>query len=178
MHRIDYLDFDSNTPKLRILDECIEIARRNGDSGSLYSPIAYFDDILETREEALKFIEEKDSWYSNLAVRYKYLDSKKGIELEKKLNELLKKKEEYKKAHSISSFKAEFVGCSSCGSKLSKHHLKGNTCPLCGNDLRSQTTMDTLKRYEERIKTLKEQLKLENAKHGKINWLVKIEFHC
>ena len=106
------------------------------------------------------------------------------ITLEERRKNEEKKKAEYAKVHSVSTFKAEYVGCQECGSKLKRTLLRSESCPLCRAELRSKTTMETLARYDNNICELneriqEERLKIEkkNIAKAKIKWLVKIEYH-
>ena len=88
--------------------------------------------------------------------------SSKYITLEKRLENEIEKRDKYAKEHAVASFKAKFVGCEFCSSKINKSYLKKtNDCPVCGCDLRSKTTLDTLSRYDKNISQLKKDLRVE-----------------
>lgn len=155
---------------------------------------------LETKvcanyEEAESYLESHDKgWYDCLAVQYKEYPranlepSKKMTDLAQKIDAERTKCADYEKAHSVKAFKAEFVGCSSCGSKLKKELLNTEFCPLCRADLRGKTTLETLKKYKAKIAELKENLEVERKKqkadyekkqekNAETRWLVKFEYH-
>lgn len=106
----------------------------------------------------------------------------------KRVNELMEKKAEternreaYINAHSVRTLKANLIGCQKCGSKLRKDFLKANYCPVCHSDLRSETTLETIKRYNARIENYEKMIaeeKKKQKKQAKIMWLVKFEYHC
>lgn len=82
--------------------------------------------------------------------------TKKELDAEKRLKTLEKKLEEYEEKTDVRIARtSEFIGCSVCGSKLSRILLKNTYCPLCRNDLRSATVQDTIKRYKEKISDIK-----------------------
>ena len=128
---------------------------------------------------------QKDNgWYDDHAVRFydysKAISTKKIEELKNKASELVKAKNEYFEKHSIYAFKAKYIGCVECGSKLSKRHLMGQRCPVCGNDLRSKTTIDKLAWYDEKVVEISKKIEKEREKQKKVArvmWLVKIEWH-
>jgi hypothetical protein len=161
------------------------LAERDGDGYS--SRITWHDNIppFETREEAEKFIESKDNgWYDDHAVRFKDYSkatkTTKILEYEAKIEELRKAGREYRDAHSIHNFKAKFVGCPRCESRLNKEYIVGERCNLCSCDLRSKTTTDKIKWYEDKIKEYYSRIEAEKTKQKKncqIMWLVKIEYH-
>ena len=118
---------------------------------------------FKTKEEARNYLNEcwkNDCEYSYLAT-YDFRRSQKYVSLRKRLETEEKKLVDYRKAHSCNNFKSALIGCDQCGSKIAKEYIKNDECPVCGHDLRSQTTKDTIKRYENNIKDLKKQISNE-----------------
>lgn len=189
-HAIMHYEYSVDTDKKSIEAEMNEQARLDGDYHSgLGQSIRWIDKICEDRERAYEFIEAQDKgWYDQLAVKFrvypKFEPTKTLLNLQDRLKKEREKKEDYEKAHSIAAFKVEYIGCHKCGSKLKRTLLRGNMCPLCGTELRSKTTMETLQRYQDNMKKISQQIKEEerkinkkNEKNSKIKWLVKIEYH-
>lgn len=184
-HAIEYFVYDEKCDRSKVDAEVREYAWKNGDGYS--GPIHWHDEVkpIINQEEAEKWISEHDKgWYDDHAVRfYSYSNTvrTKSIEdLEKKIKELADKSKEYAEAHSVKKFKAAFVGCPKCSSKVAREYIRYDRCPVCGEDLRSKTTLDTLAGYEAKRKELCERLKREREKHSQktVKWLVKFEFHC
>lgn len=191
-HEVKYLTYEENVNKKQVqaywdsyvAKECWQ----EGASG-LNGSIRWIDHICANCEEAEQYIQEKDKgWYDQLAVKFRVYEkiepTKALLTLKERLEKERTKKAEYAQAHSISSFKADYIGCPECGSKLRKTLVKGENCPLCRAELRGKTTIDTLARYEANIRDLLKQIKEEerkleekNLKKSKIMWLVKIEYH-
>lgn len=80
--------------------------------------------------------------------------------------------------------KAEYIGCRHCGSKIARKHLRNNNCPVCGADLRPESTLKAIASaydsYNKANNRLQEEIKKENAKKrdkAEIRWLVKVEYH-
>lgn len=187
-HIIQHFTFPVKTKRQEIIAECAEYANRNGDYPNQIegAGIRFKDNtVYSCYEDAEKAIQEMDSgWYDNIAVKYKDVHSIKSAKIDdirRRINETQEKKVAYSMAHDISTFKSQYIGCKKCGSKLSKDHLHGYYCPLCRNDLRSETTISTLNGYDEKIKSLQKQ-ELEEKKKMRDKapemWLVKFEFHC
>lgn len=195
-HSIECYDFDVKVDKRTIENEMNQRAREEGNyHHDLGSPIRWLPGICEDREQAYERIRSNDTgWYDQLAVQYKAYppaklgESKTIATLRERIEKEKAKYADYEKAHSIKTFKAEFVGCPHCGSKLKKELMKTEVCPLCRTDLRSKTTLDTLARYASNIEELEKSLKKaiaeetrkqnkKNEKAVKIKWLVKIEYH-
>lgn len=189
-HEIRHLVYDETTNKRFIENEANNIAVEDGDYHSgLNAPIRWLDAICEDADRAREYIESHDKgWYDQLAVRYreypKCEPSKALLSLQNRRKAETQKYTDYAKAHSVSTFKAEYIGCPKCGSKLKRTLLKSESCPLCREELRSKTTIETLERYSKNICELDKQIKAEerklqekNIKKSKIKWLVKIEYH-
>ena len=110
--------------------------------------------------------------------------TKKAEELQRRIKETQDKAEKYARENSIHTHTSEFRGCKKCGSKISSAYIKSNYCPVCKEDLRPATTLETLKKYQEKISQLKKEIKEEEKKLQKkmekqatIKWLVKIEYN-
>lgn len=185
MHNIHYWTYDENTKKAEIMADIHEQAECDGDG--YHTKMIWHDEIqpFETFEEAEKFIKAKDTgWYSDHAVRFKdYSNAVKTKRIEgyeEKIKELSDAKREYSSAHSVHRFKAKLIGCEKCESKINKDFMHGEVCPVCRADLRSKTTIEKLKWYDEKIEDYRNRIKTEKAKLKKlctVKWLVKFEYH-
>ena len=122
--------------------------------------------------------------YSHVAVRYRvHAPSKSVPELRQKLAELKVKTNEYIAANQVWNRTSEFIGCPSCGSRLSRVHLQKkqtSNCPLCGTSLLSTTVQSRIEGYYIRQNELVEKINagLEGKDTGKTAWLVRCEVHC
>lgn len=185
MHNVCYREFPESTPKREIGDIVCKIVARSGDRYGT-DKIHFFDDpICENVSAAHEYIKERDhEFYGGYAVRYydfsNVKDPKKVAELEDKILKTMASKRAFAEAHSVKKQKAAFVGCPKCGSRLSRERMRGNDCPLCWTDLRSESTLKKLASYDERIKEYNskiDQERLKNKKYAKVMWLVKFEYH-
>lgn len=93
--------------------------------------------------------------------------TKKAEDLKRRIQETKDKAEKYAKDNSIHTHTSEFRGCKKCGSKLATKYVRGEHCPLCGNDLRSETVVKTLKGYQDKISALTKEYEVESQKAGK-----------
>lgn len=185
MHTICYWTVRDN-PKDRknVVLDIQEYAKENGDG--YHSHIVWHDNMrpFDTEEDAKKYLEDTYKEYSDHAVPFlDYSDVKKRASAEKieaQIQKLHEDKKAWADTHSVKTFKAQYVGCPDCGSKLSREHLKSEKCPLCHTDLRSKTTLEKLEWYDEKIKLAKKLL-VEEIKKQKdkatVKWLIKFEFH-
>lgn len=193
---IIYWDEEISTPIGLISAQADEKARaigyEEGCSG-LSSPIRFLNKEFKDRDEAMEYIQNAHRQYycrdvdCNIAVKYrsypKITPSKTLEGLKARLDAEKTKRVEYARKHSVSTFKAEYVGCPKCGSKLKRGLLQGETCPLCRSDLRGMTTLETLKRYEANILDLEKKIKEEEKKLqekmiSKSTWRWLIKFSC
>lgn len=145
------------------------------------------DKVFANREEAEEYIKTMDSRisYNCMAVKFKTMKpgvTSKTLESYKRAEVAqIEKIENYSKEHGVKTLKAEYIGCSGCGSKLNKAKLWNNVCPLCHTDLRSKTVLKAIEKYENNLQVLRDKIKNEEKriteKHYEIQWLVKIEYH-
>ena len=190
-HEIKYLSFDVEISKGRIDAEINHyVSGRTIEEGGhgLNDPIRWIDKTFNNYDEAYEYINKIDRTYDQIAVKYrvypKIEPSATLTNLQKRLDAEHAKRVEYTAQHSIQTFKADYIGCPCCGSRLKKELLKGEKCVLCGTDLRGKTTIDTLARYSKNIEELQKKIKEEKCKleskmlkASKIKWLIKIEYH-
>jgi len=87
-----------------------------------------------------------------------------------RISETQAKKIAYAKEHSVKNFKAKLVACPNCESKINKKFVKYDRCPVCNNDLRSKTTINTLRGYEDKIRALKDEANIEYRKLYELNF--------
>ena len=185
MHNIHYIVEAENVNRTKVMDSIVAQARRDGDGYA--SKMTWHDNTppLSSEEAARKWIDEKDNgWYDDHAVKfYDYTNVEKSAKIkqyENKIEELKQASKEYEKAHSVHSFKAQYIGCPKCGSKLNKDCFTGERCPLCHTELRSETTTSKLNWYREQILKLKvkiEEEQVKSKKKAKVMWLIKYEYH-
>lgn len=83
------------------------------------------------------------------------------------------KKEAYAQAHSVHAAKSRYITCPNCGSSLNRSVFKGEKCPLCGTELRSKTTLETLAGYDRNIKKWQKEYQELAEKHEKQAYLNK-----
>ena len=186
-HAINYITEPENVDKKAVMASIQEVAARDGDGYP--GRVKWHSElpVYESYEEAEKMIQRLDNgWYDDHAVRfYDYRNAtrtKKIDELYQRIKETRDKRVAYANEHSVKNLKAEYVGCPKCGSKISRKHIGDrNRCPVCGQDLRSKTTLEKLQSYDDKIKALNEMIDVEKKKQTsarRVMWLIKYEYHC
>ena len=187
-HEVEYYTYrDKNLDKNKVQRNLEAYVERRcwEEGGGLSGNIRWINEECEDYEDALQYIEEHDKGcYDQLAVKYRNYSNVKETQSLKKLKQ--QESTLYKKIHDIENkihykdVKSAFVSCKKCGSKLSTKHIRSNYCPLCGNDLRPDTTLKTIKNYKKKMEDIQEKIRTEKIKQSKkaeIYWLVKIEYH-
>lgn len=193
MHNIHYSTYPEKVNKKSVQKEWDNVAAHEdyleGATG-LPGDIRWIDKTLDDYDEAMKYIEEKDSgWYDQLAVKYleypkNLKKTKKHETLETRLKEEMTKLNELQGKIHYADTKSTYVGCKKCGSRINTTYLRANYCPVCREDLRPESTLQRIEGYKEKIKDLQKQLKQEekklnekNRKAATVMWLVKVEYH-
>lgn len=194
-HMVGYRTYPENVDKRIVYADINEILLEENyveNSNGLTNPIRWYEDIqpLLSYEDAKRFIEEHDKkWYDNLAVRFKDIDSLKETKKLKGMKDRYKQiEQDYAKMLNTvecKSFKSQLISCKQCNSKLNKDYMRTNKCPLCGFDIRSDTTKQRILNKEKSLRELKKQIDMEIKKlqeqHNKkssrsrVYWLVKYE---
>lgn len=187
-HNIEYYTYEDNIKRDCVkqkLDHYVAQADWQEGCSGLPRPIRWLDTVFvyEDQEAAEKAIQSLDRGdYDQLAVRY-YEYQKNDSKARQALCEKIKKAHDdyYNKLNPVwaAGLKAEFVSCRKCGSKLKREYIKRNTCPVCGADLRPESTLATIAKAKERWAGSMKALADYDKAHGKkkVMWLVKIEYH-
>lgn len=189
-HEIYQYVYPESVDKKKVQAELDEMVShrtfKEGGGHGLDQPIRWLEYVCEDRESAEEYIREHDKgWYDQLAVKFRQIDSKAALpksltDLRARRNEISNKLYTAQKTVAVKDFKAQLVTCKKCGSKLNKDYLNSNFCPLCRNDMRSDTTKANIARLQKQIDELDGKIReaeTKLAKKGTVCWLVKIEYH-
>lgn len=178
------LTFDKNTKKEEIKKEVNEILHRER---LLLSGNIEFKDtkIFDTQEEAEEYLDNSRFEHDSIGVLFNdysgiNIKSAKLISLEQDLEETNNKLRNYRKEHSVKNFKAEFITCKKCGSRINKKYIQFEMCPLCDNSFKSETVKKTINNYLTKMEKINDLIKVERnklerklKKDAKVKWLVK-----
>lgn len=146
--------------------------------------------VCSSYEEAREWADKDDKHYWGeyiKAVPFCDVKSKKLDDLDRRIRETAEKKKSYITTHRVGDFKAEFIGCPSCKSKIARYYFEKkklcsaqDLCPVCHADMASETTKKTLKGYDEKIKSLqKEKEALQKKLADKpTHYYCMCEVHC
>lgn len=73
---------------------------------------------------------------------------------------------EFDESQTIHGLSSTNRTCKHCSSHVAVEYVKGESCPVCGHDLRSNTTHKTIARWKERIAKVLMQAEAEALKAG------------
>ena len=186
-HNILHRNYPQNVDKKEVQRDLDNYAAHEGwqeGVSGLSNPIRWVNFICDSYDDALAYIESHDNgWYDQLAVMYRVAPKKneKAMKLEAAEKAAYQKYAELGRVLYVNTVTSAFIGCKRCGSKLNRTYIKKNTCPLCGEDFRSDTTKSRIqaakKKWESAKQNLDGYLRSESQKSKEIRWLVKVEYH-
>lgn len=184
MHNLIFREYPLNTSEANIRKEVNAYVRSHGDGYGTGNIRFYYEKEFNTYEEAEEYLYHLDGWYVGAAVKYRnYRDVKDTAEitrLRKQIKDTRERSAAFEKSHRVYDFKADFIGCRKCNSKINRTYIRGNVCPICHADLRSQSILDKLKGYQDKIDELEKRIIQEQTKQkekAQVLWLVKFEYH-
>lgn len=142
------------------------------------------DTIYDSESDAREAIERLDNGdYDCLAVKFRQgsKDGAKYRELQAKEGAAWKAFNDLCSQVPAKNFKAQFVGCRKCGSKLNKDYIRLNRCPVCGGEMRSDTELKKIARLKAKAEAASAAREAEERAQGRksknVFWAVKIEYH-
>lgn len=196
-HAIQNLSFDEKDSRKTIQAECDEwgnynadLQERGGCLCGLGSPVRFTDKVFDSYEDAEDYLDRTPS-YAQTAVKYKVYPkttpTKTITELQRRINEYESRVRELNEPH-YKGVKSATIKCKKCGSALATAYCGKswyNSCPICRAELRPQSTIDKIHKYNETLDELRKKLKAEvkkenqkNEKKVRLRWLVHCEVHC
>ena len=188
-HAVNYDSFSTKQSKDSIYAEVNRRAIYDGDYHTSITAIKWHDNVcLDSYEDAEKFIEKHDSYYGQLAVKYKeqkdFKPSKALADMQERLKQAKKAYYELDNAFHFKNHKSATVGCKECGSKIAIGYLHSNCCPVCHKDLRPESTLARILALKNKMNDLAKKCKekekaerLKSIKKADEYWLVKTEYH-
>ena len=128
-------------------------------------------ETFESFEDAEEYAESiSDKWRRKYNICLPFKDTtesketQKIAELKERIRQTYEKRDSYIETHHVKSFKAAFIGCQRCGSKINREYLRNDHCPICHAELRSETVIKTIKSYDRKILNMEKKLREEKSK--------------
>lgn len=182
-----YLDAEVNTraARLAIEQNWDNILYKDGSFTPLQGKIQWRNDLkpFETMGSAKQYILTLDrdgsGFIHQIAVPFyrdvyndevneAFAKSKKESDLLKQLNDVY---------YTPGKTKFKYVTCRNCGSKLAVEYLKGNTCPLCQEDIRPKPVIQKVEEQREKDLACQKELNRLLKKYREKCWLLKVEYY-
>lgn len=180
--REKFWEFDITHPSQDIKDTMKEALLADGfmkrEANKVFKGLFFKEKIFNTKNQALEYLESVPTSY---AVKYKI-----GIEPSPKMVSLLnrlKEKEErlaaYQEAQNEKKFAGDFITCPHCHSRVNADFVKPPLCPVCGDDMRSDTAVKTIHALEETVADLRKRYEDTARKYnskftGGEKWIIRL----
>lgn len=180
--REKFWEFDITHPSQDIKDTMKEALLTEGfmkrEANKVFKGLFFKEKIFNTKNQALEYLESVPTSY---AVKYKI-----GIEPSPKMRSLakrLKEKEErlaaYKETQNEKKFAGDFITCPHCHSRVNAGFVKPPLCPVCGDDMRSDIAVKTIRALEETVADLRKRYEDTARKYnskftGGEKWIIRL----
>lgn len=175
-------EFDITHPSQDIKDTMKEALVAEGfmkrEANKVFKGLFFKEKIFNTKNQALEYLESVPTSY---AVKYKIgIDpSPKMIALAKRLKEKEERLAAYKETQNEKKFAGDFITCPHCHSRVNADFVKPPLCPVCGDDMRSDTAVKTIHALEETVADLRKRLEDTTRKYnskftGGEKWIIRL----
>ena len=180
--REKFWEFDITHPSQYIKDTMKEALLTEGfmkrEANKVFKGLFFKEKIFNTKNQALEYLESVPTSY---AVKYKIgIDpSPKMIALAKRLKEKEERLAAYKETQNEKKFAGDFITCPHCHSRVNADFVKPPLCPVCGDDMRSDTAVKTIRALEEAVAELRKRLEDTTRKYnskftGGEKWIIRL----
>lgn len=175
-------EFDITHPSQEIKDTMKEALVAEGfmkrEANQVFKGLFFKEKIFNTKNQALEFLESVPTSY---AVKYKIgiEPSPKMIALAKRLKEKEERLAAYKETQNEKKFAGDFITCPHCHSRVNALFVKPPRCPVCGDDMRSDTAVKTIHALEETVADLRKRYEDTARKYnskftGGEKWIIRL----
>lgn len=180
--REKFWEFDITHPSQDIKDTMKEALLTEGfmkrEANKVFKGLFFKEKIFNTKNQALEYLESVPTSY---AVKYKIgiEPSPKMIALAKRLKEKEERLAAYKETQNEKKFAGDFITCPHCHSRVNADFVKPPLCPVCGDDMRSDTAVKTIRALEEAVAELRKRLEDTTRKYnskftGGEKWIIRL----
>ena len=180
--REKFWEFDITHPSQDIKDTMKEALLTEGfmkrEANKVFKGLFFKEKIFNTKNQALEYLESVPTSY---AVKYKIgiEPSPKMLSLAKRLKEKEERLAAYKETQNEKKFAGDFITCPHCHSRVNADFVKPPLCPVCGDDMRSDTAVKTIRTLEEATAELRKRLEDTTRKYnskftGGEKWIIRL----
>lgn len=180
--REKFWEFDITHPSQEIKDTMKEALLTDGfmkrEANKVFKGLFFKEKVFNTKNQALEYLESVPTSY---AVKYKIgiEPSPKMISLAKRLKEKEERLAAYSKTQNEKKFAGDFITCPHCHSRVNADFVKPPLCPVCGDDMRSDTAVKTIRALEETVADLRKRYEDTARKYnskftGGEKWIIRL----
>lgn len=180
--REKFWEFDITHPSQDIKDTIKEALLTEGfmkrEANKVFKGLFFKEKIFNTKNQALEYLESVPTSY---AVKYKIgiEPSPKMLSLAKRLKEKEERLVAYKETQNEKKFAGDFITCPHCHSRVNAGFVKPPLCPVCGDDMRSDTAVKTIRALEETVADLRKRYEDTARKYnskftGGEKWIIRL----
>lgn len=180
--REKFWEFDITHPSQDIKDTMKEALLADGfmkrEANKVFKGLFFKEKIFNTKNQALEYLESVPTSY---AVKYKIgiEPSPKMIAFAKRLKEKEERLAAYKETQNEKKFAGDFITCPHCHSRVNADFVKPPLCPVCGDDMRSDTAVKTIRALEETVADLRKRYEDTARKYnskftGGEKWIIRL----
>ena len=180
--REKFWEFDITHPSQDIKDTMKEALLTEGfmkrEANKVFKGLFFKEKIFNTKNQALEYLESVPTSY---AVKYKIgiEPSPKMIALAKRLKEKEERLAAYQETQNEKKFAGDFITCPHCHSRVNADFVKPPLCPVCGDDMRSDTAVKTIRALEEAVADLRKRFEDTARKYnskftGGEKWIIRL----
>ena len=180
--REKFWEFDITHPSQDIKDTMKEALLADGfmkrEANKVFKGLFFKEKIFNTKNQALEYLESVPTSY---AVKYKIgiEPSPKMIALAKRLKEKEERLAAYQETQNEKKFAGDFITCPHCHSRVNADFVKPPLCPVCGDDMRSDTAVKTIHTLEKAVADLRKRLEDTARKYnskftGGEKWIIRL----
>lgn len=180
--REKFWEFDITHPSQDIKDTMKEALLTEGfmkrEANKVFKGLFFKEKIFNTKNQALEYLESVPTSY---AVKYKIgiEPSPKMLSLAKRLKEKEERLAAYKETQNEKKFAGDFITCPHCHSRVNAGFVKPPLCPVCGDDMRSDTAVKTIRALEETVADLRKRYediarKYNSKFTGGEKWIIRL----
>ncbi len=148
------------------------------EANHIFKGLVFKEKICNTRAQATEYLRSVPGSY---AVKYKIgiEPSAKMISLQKRLAEKEARLAAYTQEQNEKKFKTDFVSCPHCKSRVNSAFLTPPACPVCGEDMRSETAVKTIQSLTETVQDLAKRYEDTARKYnskftGGEKWIIRL----
>lgn len=180
--REKFWEFDITHPSQDIKDTMKEALLADGfmkrEANKVFKGLFFKEKIFNTKNQALEYLESVPTSY---AVKYKIgiEPSPKMLSLAKRLKEKEERLAAYKETQNEKKFAGDFITCPHCHSRVNAGFVKPPLCPVCGDDMRSDTAVKAIRALEETVADLRKRYEDTARKYnskftGGEKWIIRL----